>query len=204
MGSYSPDQDAGRVREESRVTSIRRRIAVGTVTCLVLLSSALMTSAPGLAAPRPKPKPTPTATATPVPSPTSSPSPTSTPTSSPTPTPSPTASPTPAPICQSTTTYGTVAYCLTTLTAIATGKHPVGASVAVPGSLVLEVLGASQVILGRNDCPPDMYCGQTLATLSADFSQVLPAPPLDSGVDVYGTVTPDFSLLVTAYTRLAL
>jgi len=44
-----------------------------------------------------------------------------------------------------------------------------------------------------------MFCGQTIATLPADFSNVQPAPVLDSLIDVYGTVTSDFGLLVVAY-----
>lgn len=87
---------------------------------------------------------------------------------------------------------------MTTLTAIGTGKHAVGAPVAVSGTWVLEVTG-SEVELGRNDCPPDMYCGATLATLSADFSNAPPAPPVDSLIDVYGTVDPGLSLVVDGY-----
>jgi hypothetical protein len=187
--------------------SIRRRIAAGTIACIVLLSAAVLTSTPGSAAPRSKPKPTATATATPVaPSPTSSPTPTPVPTSSPTASPAPAPAPTdsppptaaPSPICEAMTAYGAAEYCATTLTAIATGKHVTGALVAVRGTWVLEVAG-SLVVLGRDDCPADMYCGQALTTLPADFSNAQPSPTLDTLIDVYGTVAPDFSLLVDAY-----
>jgi hypothetical protein len=60
-------------------------------------------------------------------------------------------------------------------------------------------MAGSQVTLGRNDCPPDMFCGQAMATLSADFYGVQPAPVMDSFIDVYGIVNSDFSLLVDAY-----
>lgn len=175
---------------------LRKRVAVGTLVCAVMLSTAVLTSAPGSAAPRVKPKPTPTPTATPSPTPTATPTPTPTPTPT-TPPPTPT-NPPPAP-CESTMHAG-VSYCLTTLTAIASGKHPIGARVAVAGAFVLDIAAADVVVLGRDDCPPGMFCGATLATLLADFSSAQPTPPLDSSLDVYGTVTADLALHVDAYT----
>ena len=88
---------------------------------------------------------------------------------------------------------------MTTLTAIGTAKHPIGATVAVDAVWVLEVTG-SQVLLGANDCPPGMFCGAALALLSADFSAVQPPPASDSVIDVYGTVTSDLGIRVIAYT----
>jgi hypothetical protein len=194
MNTHSSTSDDHQASDRrSGGISIRNRIAAGTVACIVLLSAAVMTSAPGSAAQRAKPKPTATATATPIaPAPTSWPTPTPSPTSSPTPTPTP-------PTCESKTTYGGVEYCVTTLKAIGSGKHAVGAAVAVRGTWVFEMIGSQEVTLGRNDCPADMFCGQTIATLTADFSNVQPAPMLDSFIDVYGNVTSDLSLLVAAY-----
>ncbi|MFH8252683.1 hypothetical protein ACH3VR_20110 [Microbacterium sp. B2969] len=167
------------------------RFALGALACSILLSLAVFTSAPGLAAPKAKPKPTPTATA--------SPTPTATPTSTPTATPSPTPStPPPAPACESRVTRDTVDYCVTTFTAIAAGRLPVGTAVAVGGAFVLDVAG-TQATLGRDECPPGMFCGATLTTLGADFSRVQP-PAVDSVIDIYGTVTSDFGVLVSAYT----
>ena len=69
---------------------------------------------------------------------------------------------------------------------------------AVRGAWVLDAAG-SQVTLGRDDCPPGMFCGAALAILMADFSSVQPTPEVDSLIDVYGTVASDFSLLVHGY-----
>ena len=188
--------DHGQLGDRLPRVSIRRRIAAGAVACIVLVSAAVLTSTPGEAAPRSKPKPTATATPNPVPSPTRAPTPAPSPTSSPTPTPTPTTPP--SPMCDSMTTYGAVEYCVTTLTAIGTGKHAVGTAVVVRGTWVLEVNG-SQVTLGRDDCPPGMFCGTTLATLEADFSNVQPAPTVDSLIDVYSEVTAGWSLIVDGY-----
>ncbi|WP_243075757.1 hypothetical protein [Microbacterium sp. SS28] len=182
----------------SRASGLGRRLAVGSVTLTLILTATVFAAAPGSAAPKPRPKPTPTATATPVPPPpTSSPTPIP-PSPAPVP-PSPTLTPPPTPsLCESTTTYGTVEYCVTTFTAISTGRHAVGTRVAVGDTFVLEVNG-DQVILGSTYCPPGMYCGATIATLLADFSHAQPTPAVDSTLVVYGTMTADMTLLVDTY-----
>jgi hypothetical protein len=86
-----------------------------------------------------------------------------------------------------------------TFTDITAGRYAVGTPVVVSGAWVLDVPTTNQVTLGRNECPPGIYCGATLVALLADFSQAQPTPPVDGSIDVYGTVTSDGGIHVDFY-----